>query len=324
MPVATSLSWIEFALGPAVPRGFWDYGRIRIVDAGGQGAPPVSFGSALADAQFYAPTYSIEYQSWRSHYDFPSYPTLEPNHDYWLVLTTQQDYAPYARVRTGFESPQFQESIGPLYARPTSTSDAEVVPNRALAFRVIGLPIGSVGVAEASPSRRGLALEVAPNPSHGATVISWSGSSPIAGFEVMDARGRRVASGSPPAAAVGRWTFNGRSEDGRSLPVGIYFIRARDTAGRVSTARITLVRSYVHVPGGSCFSAARARRPCAELDSQPMVTRLRSHDSAGRGTFGATQRPDRPTRCASRLPDLSHLHGEPAGIRRHSGRAFHR
>lgn len=243
LPVAATIQWAEFGLGPVVPDGTIQPGRIRIMDAVGQAEPPLPCAeppcpAPLLDAVFYP----SDVNTWSSHLDLVSFPLLQANHDYWLVMTTNRDYAPYVKILTGAESPYFTTTIGPLFARATMGAAAAAVPGRALNFRLIGVPHGTVGVEPAVSVRGGLSLAVAPNPSRGAAVVTWSGARDDVRFEVLDARGRRVASGSAGAGGTSRWTWNGRGDDGIALPAGMYFVRARDAAGRLASTRVSLVR----------------------------------------------------------------------------------
>jgi hypothetical protein len=236
VPVASTLRWAEFCLAPVVPEGILNAGRFRIVDAEGQAEPPVTFEAALADAPFYS-SYPA---GWSSHVDLTAFPVLEANHDYWFVLTTHRDYALYTKPLSGAESPYFTTAIGPLFERGSNGAAATLAPNRALSFRLIGIPEGTVGVEPARPARGAFELSVSPNPSRGGARLAWSGARGDVAIDVMDARGRRVASGSAPGTAA-RWAWNGAGDDGHALPAGIYFARARDGAGRVASARVTLV-----------------------------------------------------------------------------------
>jgi flagellar hook assembly protein FlgD len=57
--------------------------------------------------------------------------------------------------------------------------------------------------------------------------------------QILDAHGRRVAEGS--GGAAGSWTWPGTDRDGRGVSSGIYFIRARDSAGQLSTRRVMII-----------------------------------------------------------------------------------
>lgn len=239
VPVATQLGWVEFALDRVSGSAPLDYGRVRIVDAQGQATPPIDYGTPLADANFIDDTRYPWTPRWCSHFDFATTPTLAAHHDYWLVLTTNSDYLPMGRALTGTESPYFQTAIGMLFARGGATLPAAEIPGRALAFRVIGTPTGTVDVDPRVRARAEFTLRPAPNPAHGATTITWSGARGTVALEVLDARGRRVASATSDA---GRWSWKAVAADGHSLPAGIYFVRARDEDGRTSSARVTLMR----------------------------------------------------------------------------------
>ena len=236
VPVGTSVNWIEVAFGPY--SGVYNGpGNMRIFDATEQSDPPPTFGTPILDAPYVA-FYGAPGQ-WTTHADLTTNPTLVPNHDYWLAVTTVGSFSPFAKHLNGTESPYFQTEIGGLYSRPTSGAAASLLPDEALSFRVIGTPTGTTGVGDPGPRRGAFALAISPNPARGATTIGWSGAQGTVSLDVIDARGRRVATATSDA---GRWSWNGAGADGRALSAGVYFVRARDGAGRTASARVTLVR----------------------------------------------------------------------------------
>jgi len=239
VPARVSLRWVEFVLKPSPATGTLDPGIVFVADAAGQSVPPASYGPPLAQANFRP--YVIT-PAWYSHYDFAAQPTLEPNHDYWLVFSTYGDYKLGARARTGTEGPYFQNGVGDLFERASAGADPVLVPDRSLNFRLIGVPLETVGVSDHALAPPGLRLAVAPNPARGVAWVTWQGARGDLRFEVLDARGRRVSSGAAGIGASGRWSWNGAGDDGRALPAGLYFVRARDGAGRLASTRVTLVR----------------------------------------------------------------------------------
>ena len=237
VPVATTVNWIEIAF--ATYSGVYvGTGDIRVYDAAGQVEPPVSFGAPLLDGVYGAWSQQVP-GAWQTHGDLTSYPTLVPFHDYWLSVTTASSFPPFSKTLDGTESPYFKEEIGGLWVRSSQGVAASPLPNRALSFRIIGTPTGTTAVGDASPRRRGFALTAAPNPARGATAIAWSGAAGVVSLEVIDPRGRRVASA---VSDAGRWSWNGAAADGAMLPAGVYFVRARDAAGHAASVRVTLVR----------------------------------------------------------------------------------
>ncbi len=174
--------------------------------------------------------------AWDSHIDLSSFPTLQANHDYWLVVNPSRCYGFFTKVLHGDESGAFRTYIGPLYRRDLDYMPASLIADRALTFRVIGTPTGTVGVAPLPP-RAPLALLATPNPARGAAAIVWTGAVGAVKLEAFDARGRRVAV-AEPRGDNGRWALDA----GAALPAGVYFVRARDGAGHTARARITLVR----------------------------------------------------------------------------------
>ena len=227
VPAAVSLRWVEVVLKTHPYANGYTRGLIFVTDAAGQENPPMTFNPPLAQAEYY-PWYATT--GWYSHADFPSFPVLEPGHDYWLGVTTYGNYKLGARTRTGTESPYFAEGVGPMFERVSAGSPAVPVPDKSLNFRIIGVPVGTVGVSPERPRSPVMRLAVAPNPARGAAVVTWEGARDEVRFEVLDARGRRVSSGAARQGATGQWSWGGNGDDGRSLPAGVYFVRARPTA----------------------------------------------------------------------------------------------
>ena len=83
-----------------------------------------------------------------------------------------------------------------------------------------------------------------PNPANPrATVAFTAAPGARVRLEVLDARGRRLRTAAATADAAGRgaWSFDGRADDGRRLPSGLYRVRAVGAAA-VAEARFTLAR----------------------------------------------------------------------------------
>jgi hypothetical protein len=88
---------------------------------------------------------------------------------------------------------------------------------------------------------RGLRLAAGPNPATSAALVRWSGAAGSARIEVLDARGRRVAT-HEGAGDSGSWLWRGVDDGGEPLPAGVYFVRALDREGTAGTTRVVLVR----------------------------------------------------------------------------------
>ena len=237
VPQAMQIGWFELAFGTdqfTYPLGF---GSVEVYDATGQDSPPDILPAPIVHADFIH-TDPIE-PVWDSHNDFDRQIALAPLHDYWLVVRVNFDYRLYTRVATGSEGPDFTSAIGPLFRRGMDGASWDPVAGKALCFRLIGMPIPTVDVERVTPARTSFALRVAPNPSHGAIGVSWSGASGAVRLDVLDARGRRVAT---DASAGARWSWEARDAEGRPLPGGVYYVRAVDASRRVATARVVLVR----------------------------------------------------------------------------------
>ncbi len=239
VPEETLLSWVELGFGAVSARPPIEPGVLAILDAEGQSEPPAVLPAALASATFGGSWIGT---GWGSHFDFDQLAQLEPDHDYWLLARINHDYGVYARIDDDTESPDFIAAIGPLAMR-TSPGGAWVTrTDQALCFRVIGEPTGVASVPDPGPAPLGLRLGVAPNPARGAVLVRWAGASGAVRFEVLDARGRRVAAGDAGAGVSGGWTWSATRGDGQRVPAGIYFVRATDAAGHAASERVTVLR----------------------------------------------------------------------------------
>jgi len=271
VPVRSRLHWVEVAFGVNPNQVYYDP-LIAIVDAEGASTPPTSLPPSLVEAPY---AYFVTSPFWGSHYDFDHLITLEPGHDYWLLVRVEHQYLLYSRTLTGGESADFAANIGPFFRRTTLDGSWEAVPGQALSFRLIGEPLepgarigfktperwpgvrdpggverggtsletsSAVGVTRSTPGSGTLRLRVAPNPSRGAALVSWSGATGSMRVDVLDAQGRRVAGVSGIAGPEGRWLWRGVHDDGRPLPGGVYFVRATDGGGRVVVDRVALVQ----------------------------------------------------------------------------------
>jgi hypothetical protein len=236
----TQLYWVELAFGSVTPAnpGGYQPGTIAILDAQGQSQPPNNIGAALCSATL---SHAWYVTSWDSHVDFDNSIELQPNHDYWLWVTTIWNYGLYVRNHAATESVPFNAGVGELWyltgANPPWTAD----PAHSLDFKIVGLPLGVTSAPPPTRSLGTLRLRAGPNPAHGASMLAWSGARGALRFEVLDARGRRMASAGVDGAA-GQWLFRGARDDGQPLPAGVYFVRATDGAGQAAVERVVLVR----------------------------------------------------------------------------------
>jgi hypothetical protein len=237
VPETVSVGWVEFALAEVGYPPYQLLGRVAIFDGEGQSAPPFTFPASLTEAGFFH--VGVFIPVWTSHYDMDRPAVLLPGRDYWLALRCDQFYRPYTRIRNGTESADFVAGIGPLFAREESASPWSEVANQALSFRLIGSPSASAGAGSLAASRGPLVLSVAPNPASGASLVSWSGAAGGVRVEVLDARGRRVARAE---SAAGFWNWSGSDAAGRTLPAGVYFVRATDSDHRTAVQRVVRVR----------------------------------------------------------------------------------
>jgi hypothetical protein len=80
-----------------------------------------------------------------------------------------------------------------------------------------------------------------PNPSRESVALSLQGGTGGAiSLEVLDISGRVVCRMSGPRPASGRLIWDGRSEDGRLLPSGVYHLRVRDGVSEVIRRAVVL------------------------------------------------------------------------------------
>ena len=238
VPRAVRVRWIEvaidgYAVAPYSPTSIGILGPLPPSEP-----MPITLPQSLIEMPFY-PGYVSP--AWCAPFNFDSTVTLVPGVDYWVHLTNAHQFHVRGRQVTGSEGPNFTSAIGPLFSRTTTGVEWTYEINRALCFRVIGDDAGGQLDADEAPVRSPLELRATPNPSRGASTLSWSGATGGVRFEVLDARGRRVGTGERGAGVSGQWTWSAaRSE--RPLAPGLYFVRAMDDAGHSAFARIVLVK----------------------------------------------------------------------------------
>ncbi len=242
VPATADLCWIELAImGYDGARGGGASPSIQILDVTGdpQPEPGLPVGSAQSFFRTDFASFAGARQSiWTTANSFDHGMRFEPGHTYALRLSNVHTHDHYARTLTGAESSAFQFGIGKLYSRDSASATWIEQPNRALAFKLIAIPVtATVGVAP--PAAPAFALRVAPNPAHGVADVTWSGAVGPVALDVLDARGRRVASGN--GGAAGHWSWTSKRVNG-ALPSGVYFVRARDSEGGVVTERLVVIR----------------------------------------------------------------------------------
>ncbi len=237
VPEMVRVRWIEFAVDPFYTSTPWVPGTVALLDAQGPGAPPLSLSGALVAADFVG--WSSTTRQWLSHNDFDQIVTLQPGHDYWLVVAAHHNQKLLSRSRTGTEPPDYA-AIGECYTRAEDGQSWTIAPSQALVFRVIGEPVNPVGAP--APRPLPLALRVSPNPVRGEARIACSGMTGGVRVEVVDVRGRRVGEARLDAASAAGWTWHALDADGAPLPAGVYFVRVADTTGREGVQRVVLVR----------------------------------------------------------------------------------
>jgi hypothetical protein len=250
VPQETELRWIELALAdvftPYFERvgdepalfGVGGFPVLAVIDGDDMSSPPTHVPPPLVQAPFRG----LSGMTWVSHLDFDRTVTLEPGHDYWIYVRDAATTTFFNRRVRGDEPPLFGFGVGPYFARADTAGEWIRAADQVLAFRVIGRPTGppSAPPVLPAPVAAAFALSTTPNPSPGPIHVGWSGAVGPVHFEVMDARGRRVSEGW--GGAAGTWMWPGTDRDGRAVPSGIYFLRARDSAGQISNRRVMVVR----------------------------------------------------------------------------------
>lgn len=241
VPVRTQVSFVDLAFGPVDTRFPAVGGLCAIFDAADTPVPPTYLPPTLAQGVFSYPNYApTALPAWGSHADFTTVPILEADHDYGLWVETHGFWRMYTRTLTGAEGAAFTAGIGPLYRRgdyQPFTPD----PARALSFKLVGQPTVAVDAGARPVALAPLSLRATPNPAFGPARVHWSGARGAVRFEVIDTRGRRVAAGEAEGA-TGDWTWPATAADGRAVPAGIYFVRARDVTGATASERVVVLR----------------------------------------------------------------------------------
>jgi hypothetical protein len=176
---------------------------------------------------------------WTTHGAFDRTLSLVPGHLYWIYIRNAAPFEFFTRTLNGTESPDFQSMIGVLRTRQLGTDPWSNSGPRALSFKLIGKPAVTLSGPRPDPDRF-TGLAVAPNPARGPVSVDWSGAVGPVRFEVLDARGRRVGTGE--GGAAGTWRWNALDSSGRPLPAGVYFVHARDSAGRRSVEHMVVLR----------------------------------------------------------------------------------
>ena len=258
VPERVELSWIELALGevftpyferfstldviPAPgpgPRPFFGVPVIAVIDGESMPEPPPHMPPPMVEAAFeLGPLVQLSTgPAWISHFAFDRTVTLEPDHDYWIWTRDAAATTFLNRRIHGDEPPEFTAGVGPYFARADTAGEWIRTADQVLAFRVVARP---VSLKPPPPPPAAFALSTTPNPTRSWVRVDWSGAVGSVRFEVLDPRGRRVSAGI--GGAAGTWTWPGTDRNGRAVPAGIYFVRARDAAGRESVERFVVMR----------------------------------------------------------------------------------
>ena len=267
VPQQTQLRWVELAVAEVFIPYFEQAGDpsllfanrgptvLAIVDGADLHRPSPSMPEPMVQAPFnlWELFAAAESHAWAAHVDFDRTVTLEPDHDYWIWVRESAQVTFFNRRLHGDEPPEFAAGVGPYYCRADTAGEWNRTADQVLAFRVVGLPTAPPPGPPAPPTPRpashggpplpvtsAFTLSTTPNPAPGTVRVDWAGAVGPVRFDVLDARGRRVAQGS--GGAAGSWTWSGTDRDGRAVASGVYFVRARDSAGQSSNQRVMVVR----------------------------------------------------------------------------------
>lgn len=166
--------------------------------------------------------------------------------------------APYAFDSTGFAAAPVQAQLVAASAagQPESLTVTGLERGRRWTFAVRGVdgtgarsPLSNLAsvvlrVGGAIEGRGGVAIAARPVPGVPPITLDWQGEG-LPGarqqLDLLDLGGRlvrRVALGPEPG---GNWQWNGRDDEGRSVPAGLYFARLT-SGGRRAEARVVLIR----------------------------------------------------------------------------------
>ncbi len=240
VPQACTLEWVELAFGYNANASPYVEGTVVVLEGDSIPAPGSTLPGALLQADFYHP--GLVTPHWDTHYLYAPPVELQPDRDYLLLVRSKNKYPLYVHDHTGNESADFATGIGPLFVRPTE--DAPWVPEqagRALCFRLLGTPVSSPVAVEPIVVPAGLRLAIEPNPARGATLVRWRGARGAVRLDVLDARGRRLAS-HDAGGEVGEWLWTGGRGGGGRVAPGVYFVRVADATGAIGTSRVVMVR----------------------------------------------------------------------------------
>jgi len=252
VPQQTELRWIQLVLAEFFVPYFQQAGDetqmmspvglpvLALIDGDDMPTPVPDMPSPLLESRFA----TFANMSWNTTQDFDRTVTLEPGHDYWIWVRNSAAATFMNRRVHGDETLPFTYGIGPYFGRTDSTGSWIRAADQVLVFRIVGKPTPPPTPPAVLPSPDPVAsafvLNAAPNPAQGIVRVAWSGAVGPVRFEVLDTRGRRVTEGS--GGAAGAWTWPGTDRDGRAVASGIYFVRARDSAGQQSNQRVMIVR----------------------------------------------------------------------------------
>jgi hypothetical protein len=239
VPGRCELRWVEFPVVPATNYDPAATATVSIRDGGLSPEPDITLPSPQTEAFFmvYGDAFGTP-SHWASDNGFDHAMVLEPGHDYWLAVTNGRAMGFHTRVLDGSESADFTGTIGGFFARDTSIAAWTAQTGKVLSFKIVALPLPSSSVPPPAIGA-GFALRVSPNPARDLADVRWSGAVGPVRLEVLDARGRRVASAAGGAAGAWRFTRAGRS--GAALPAGVYFVHARDSAGGHAVERVVFL-----------------------------------------------------------------------------------
>jgi hypothetical protein len=150
----------------------------------------------------------------------------------------------YSSTTVGIEDPEREIAIQCLFDGDYHRGCAGIAPGRAIKYTTDG-PVTAVADQGFTPSQvpRELALAVAPNPFRSASVINWQLPVPgVVRLGVYDVSGRVVRNLVQGGAMAGTYhtAWDGRDDNGRTVPNGTYLYKLETSAGIRTTKAVKL------------------------------------------------------------------------------------
>ncbi len=234
--------WIELAIPsapsqPALRPRF----HVAVVPATSIGAPPPTAINVTTTANF-EQAYGMELgDTWAASSRFTSPPMLVPGQLYWLVLQGPAGWAFGTTTPATATADEYPD--GAFYQRSATATAWSGAPLRDLAFRIIGVPNGTISAPQAPRVATVFTLRADPQPFSRELAFRWNGGIGRTRIEIFDVNGRRVRRIRDAGSATeGFWIWRGEGDSGQRMGAGVYFARVYPGNGRAIQRRIV----YVH------------------------------------------------------------------------------